>query len=274
MIVIIIRYLLWLYFFYVAKYVFGYSLRLAFFVFSAFFSFLAHCQVHCSWDMNSAPRHMNSNCIVNNNFFIIFLLFSVFNKISGIQTDPKMYWFSWDKVCTPKDEGGLGFRDLKAFNLALLAKQGWRLQTNTSLKAKYFLDSDFLGAELGFCPSYAWRSILVAQNIVRKGYRWQVGNGTSINIWSDRWLNDSSKFRLLTRPNFIPAISTISELINFDTGNWHEELVRQTFIPTNVEVILSIPLSSRLPRDRLVWALTPKGSFTVKSVYKIAVVKS
>lgn len=45
---------------------------------------------------------------------------------------PKMAWLSWDKVCTPKEEGGLGFGDLK-FNLALLAKQGWRLQTNASL---------------------------------------------------------------------------------------------------------------------------------------------
>ena len=80
----------------------------------------------------------------------------------------KMAWLSWDKVCTPREEGGLGFRDFKTFNLALLAKQGWKLQTNTSslvykvLKAKYFPDSDFLGVELGSRPSYAWRSILAA----------------------------------------------------------------------------------------------------------------
>ena len=40
----------------------------------------------------------------------------------------KMAWLSWDKMCTPKDDGGLDFQDLKAFNLALLAKHGLRLQ--------------------------------------------------------------------------------------------------------------------------------------------------
>ena len=37
----------------------------------------------------------------------------------------KMAWVSWGKVCTPKEESGLDVRDLKAFNLALVAKQGW-----------------------------------------------------------------------------------------------------------------------------------------------------
>ena len=34
----------------------------------------------------------------------------------------KTAWISWDKICTPKIEGGLGFCDLRAFNLAFLAK--------------------------------------------------------------------------------------------------------------------------------------------------------
>ena len=38
------------------------------------------------------------------------------------QGERKMAWIGWDKLCKGKMEGGLGFKDLKAFNLAMLGK--------------------------------------------------------------------------------------------------------------------------------------------------------
>lgn len=36
----------------------------------------------------------------------------------------------WDKLCTRKEDGGLGFRNFRLFNLAMLGKIDCRLITN------------------------------------------------------------------------------------------------------------------------------------------------
>lgn len=38
-------------------------------------------------------------------------------------------WMTWEKLTCSKEEGGLGFIDLKAFNMDMVAKQGCNLLT-------------------------------------------------------------------------------------------------------------------------------------------------
>lgn len=75
--------------------------------------------------------------------------------------DKGIAWKSWVELCRPKQEEGLGFRDLKLFNSSLLAKQLWRLHCYPtsllaqSLKARYFPNSSVWEAHAGLNPSYS-----------------------------------------------------------------------------------------------------------------------
>ena len=92
-----------------------------------------------------------------------------------IGEERKIHCKNWSFLTLSKKEGGMGFRDLLSFNLAMLAKQGWRLlQDKSSLlyscfKAKYFLRCDFLEAKDCQNSSYEWKSLIAAQPILRKG---------------------------------------------------------------------------------------------------------
>lgn len=160
--------------------------------------------------------------------------------------DRAMHWVSWEWMMLPKREGGLGFRDLHSFNMAMLARQGWRLlQVPDSLcarvlKAKYFPGLDILHATTVPGMSYVWRSILKGVQLLKEGIIWRVGNGESIRIWHDPWLP-----RGTTRaPNSHQGrhiLTKVSELIDQETMSWDTELVNQTFSAEDAKVILNIP---------------------------------
>jgi hypothetical protein len=78
----------------------------------------------------------------------------------SIEVKKRIHWTKKTTLFKSKHEGGMGFKIIRDFNLAMLAKQAWRLHTNpTSLiskcfKAKYFPHSDILQATVGCNPSY------------------------------------------------------------------------------------------------------------------------
>ncbi|KAL0003137.1 hypothetical protein SO802_016918 [Lithocarpus litseifolius] len=193
------------------------------------------------------------------------------------EKERKIAWISWKNLCKSKVDGGMGFRDLKAFNLVLLAKQGWRiLQNPTSLvhkvlKAKYFAKSSFMEAQVGKNSSYIWRSLLAARPMVQEGARWCVGDGRSIKIWDDKWLPFTESGRVVSPRPSPEANDKVDGLIVRDRAEWNVERVRSLFLPHEAEAVLSIPISPMNPRDSQVWAKTVNGLFSVKSAYKVAV---
>jgi hypothetical protein len=50
-----------------------------------------------------------------------------------------MHWKKWSELTLPKVYGGMGFNDIKKFNLAMLGKQGLRLMTNPSFLCAWVL---------------------------------------------------------------------------------------------------------------------------------------
>lgn len=191
------------------------------------------------------------------------------------QEKDKMHWLSWDKLLQPKKDGGLGFRDLYHFNMAMLGKKIWRLIQNPEtlcarlLKARYFPYGDILNAEARAGSSYAWRSLLKGAALVKKGIIWRVGNGESINIWHDPWLPRGRTRRVRSIQGPV-LLQQVSELINPITGKWDVQLVGDIFHEEDVPVILGIPLRE-IGEDYRAWHYDPKGIFSVKSAYKLSV---
>jgi hypothetical protein len=87
----------------------------------------------------------------------------------------RMHWLAWWKMCIPKQQGGMGFREIKCFNIALLAKQVWRILEEPKslfarvLRAKYFPNGDPLNAPMKKGSYFTLQSIWAGIQIFKKG---------------------------------------------------------------------------------------------------------
>lgn len=175
----------------------------------------------------------------------------------------KIHWLSWEKMILPKKLGGMGFRDIYAFNLAMLVKQGWRLIRNPDslcacvLQAKYFSGTSCLKAQAKSSMSYTWRSILKGIELLKKGIIWRVGDGIPVDLT-----------RRPITPRGSTMLSYVSELINPVTGQWDRILINDLFWEEDARVILALPVHEGR-EDVLAWHFDRLGRFSVKSAYKL-----
>jgi hypothetical protein len=184
-------------------------------------------------------------------------------------------WLAWDRLSYRKSQGGMGFRDLHNFNLALIAKQGWNIMTKPHTlvakiyKSRYFPNSSYFDSKLGHNPSYAWRGIWKARQTLMHGCRWSIGSGRSIKVMGEPWLRDKEGAWLPSPQSQGVHSLTLNELMVHNMKKWDKIKVEYLF-PVNVaNLILETPLFEMVEEDKLLWMDSPHGTYNVKSGYNL-----
>ena len=183
-------------------------------------------------------------------------------------------WMLWNKVCVPKNCGGLGLRELRKFNLSMMAKQGWRLLKESNplvsavMKARYYPNSSFLDAEVGSNPSYFWRSILASMDVIKAGARRRIRNGRDTCVWGEPWLPEVNNGYVMTPMHVHLQGTKVHSLVYMGERRWDLDVIQDIFQSRDTRLIKQIPLSLNVTTDSWYWLLDEKGEFTVKSGYR------
>jgi hypothetical protein len=186
----------------------------------------------------------------------------------------KTHWVSWDIMMRPKEYGGVGFRDMRLFNQALLARQAWRLiQCQDTLcaqllKAKYYPNGSIIDTVFSGNSSSTWNAIAYGRELLKKGVIWRVGNGANIRVWRDPWIPRDAMHTPKT-PQGRCRFRWVADFLQPD-GSWNLARLQQYFIQEDVDEICKLKPSSRNEMDFIAWHPEKRGVFTVKSAYQLA----
>ena len=170
----------------------------------------------------------------------------------------------------------MGFRMIHEFNLALLAKQLWRLvQFPDSLVARvlrgrYYRMSSPLRVISASSPSYVWSSISVVRKLLLTGIRQKIHSGYEVKVWEDPWIPTTPARPALPIAPVMHPNMRVSDFINPVTKEWDVGLLENYVNPEDIPLIRSLATSSAHRHDTFCWNYTRNGQYTVKSRYWVA----
>lgn len=118
----------------------------------------------------------------------------------GVEKKHGMHLLKLEKVCLPKQQGGLGLISLKQMNLVLIAKWWWRCYNersrmwNNLISQRYgkHVNYNILNIPISNDTSSMFRAIISIGNsadlgglIGRDCFKWKINNGEKVLFWED-----------------------------------------------------------------------------------------
>lgn len=100
---------------------------------------------------------------------------------------------AWASVCSPKAEGGLGFRLLSTWNKAAMSRYIWAIcKKARTLWVKWVHTNTLKGMcfwwiKVPIEASWTIRQLFKLRDVVQKWITVRVGNGDSTFLWLDNW---------------------------------------------------------------------------------------
>jgi hypothetical protein len=169
----------------------------------------------------------------------------------------------------PKSHGGLGFKDLRLFNQAMRFITYPHNLCAQVLKARYFPQGNPLDMAPAGEASPTWRSIEYVFELLKHGVIKRIGDGEGTRIWRDNWLPRPPSLKPAA-PTRSCRLRRVSHLIQHDTNDWDEGIIRRYFHSWDAEEILKIRLPLNKSPDFVARHYEKSGIFSVRSAYRLA----
>jgi hypothetical protein len=109
-------------------------------------------------------------------------------------------------------------------------------------KARYFPKTSFLDSNIGNNPSFAWRSIWRARQVLLLGCRWQIGNGSKISVMNEPWLRENQRSFIYGPQTQNVYSLKVQHLLLPNVKRWDEDKIYSIFSREVAREILAVPL--------------------------------